>query len=135
MRKFLPPSPIGGRRASIVLGKASSADRIPIGIHGQVREDTAITVSNKLLASGNRIALIYCSDTVLSRYGIHKNISQYNFIDSNNSHIIHNKINVLTASQAKGLEFETVFVILEGMTENEKYVAITRALNELIIID
>ena len=109
-------------------------EMIPIGIHGQVREDTAITVSNKLLASGNRIALIYCSDTVLSRYGIHKNISRYNFVDSNNPHIIHNKINVLTASQAKGLEFETVFVLLEGMTENEKYVAITRALNELIII-
>lgn len=43
--------------------------------------------------------------------------------------------NVMTVSQAKGLEFETVIVFSGRMTENEKYIAYTRALDELYICD
>jgi len=44
------------------------------------------------------------------------------------------KINVIDVRRAKGLEFEVVGVLIEGMSREEKYVAMTRALSELIII-
>ncbi len=45
------------------------------------------------------------------------------------------KINVMTVYESKGLEFSSVAVAIEGMTENERYVAYTRALQHLAIID
>ena len=45
------------------------------------------------------------------------------------------KINVMSVYESKGLEFTSVVVITKGMTESEKYIAYTRALNELAIIE
>lgn len=39
-----------------------------------------------------------------------------------------------TVKQAKGLEFKTVFVVSRDMTDNEKYVACTRAMAKLYVI-
>ena len=58
-----------------------------------------------------------------------------NNITANPSSLLPNKWNVLTIDQAKGLEFETVIAVSGRMTENEKYIAFTRALNELYIYD
>ena len=44
------------------------------------------------------------------------------------------KLNLLTVYQAKGLEFDTVYVLLDEMLDNECYVACTRALKELIVL-
>ena len=44
------------------------------------------------------------------------------------------KINVLTVYESKGLEFTSVAVADEDMTENEKYIAYTRALKSLAVI-
>ncbi len=43
-------------------------------------------------------------------------------------------VNVLSVYESKGLEFSVVAVDEEGMTENEKYIACTRALAELGIL-
>lgn len=43
--------------------------------------------------------------------------------------------NLLTVAQSKGLEFTTVVVVSGHMSRNEKYIAYTRALNELFIYD
>ena len=40
----------------------------------------------------------------------------------------------MTVGQSKGLEFETVYVHPEGMSDNEKYVAFTRALANLYVV-
>ena len=45
------------------------------------------------------------------------------------------KINVMSVYESKGLEFSSVVVATEEMTENERYVAYTRALQYLAIID
>lgn len=45
------------------------------------------------------------------------------------------KWNLMTIEQAKGLEFETVFAVTGRMSENEKYIAYTRALDELYVYD
>ena len=41
----------------------------------------------------------------------------------------------MTVDQVKGLEFQAVIVFSGRMTENEKYLSFTRALDELIIYD
>lgn len=43
-------------------------------------------------------------------------------------------VSLLSVEDAKGLEFENVFVIDETMSKNEKYIAYTRALRELIVV-
>lgn len=49
--------------------------------------------------------------------------------------IIRNKWNVMTVAQSRGLEFSTVISISGNMTENEKYISYTRALDELYVYD
>ena len=48
---------------------------------------------------------------------------------------IRNRIFFGSVQQAKGLEFDTVYVIETGMTQNERYIAHTRALTNLIFVD
>lgn len=43
--------------------------------------------------------------------------------------------NVFTVKQAKGLEFNTVITLETHMTEHEKYISCTRALDELYVFD
>lgn len=43
--------------------------------------------------------------------------------------------NIITVDEAKGLEFSTVVVLSGNMTSNEKYIAYTRALDELTVFD
>ena len=45
------------------------------------------------------------------------------------------KINVMTVYESKGLEFTSVAVAPEGMTEAELYIAYTRALKELAVVE
>lgn len=46
-----------------------------------------------------------------------------------------NKISLMTVSEVKGLEFDVALVYDQGMLEAEKYIAYTRCLSELYIID
>ena len=45
------------------------------------------------------------------------------------------KVNVMTVYESKGLEFTSVVVVTKGMTTSEKYIAYTRALKELAVIE
>ncbi len=49
--------------------------------------------------------------------------------------ISRSKINVMSVYESKGLEFTSVVVVEGGMSESEKYIAYTRALNELAIVE
>jgi DNA helicase IV len=40
----------------------------------------------------------------------------------------------MSVYESKGLEFTSVVVVEKGMTDSEKYIAYTRALNELAFI-
>ncbi len=53
---------------------------------------------------------------------------------SANEKLSKTKINVMTPYESKGLEFSCVAVCDKDMTENEKYIACTRALKELAIV-
>lgn len=41
---------------------------------------------------------------------------------------------IYTVKEAKGLEFKEIVAFVGGMTDNEKYIAFTRALNKLTIV-
>ena len=45
------------------------------------------------------------------------------------------KVNIMTVYESKGLEFSSVVVIPQGMSNSEKYIAYTRALKDLAILD
>lgn len=45
------------------------------------------------------------------------------------------KINFLSVYESKGLEFSSVVVITDGMTDSEKYIAYTRALKHLAVVE
>jgi DNA helicase IV len=45
-----------------------------------------------------------------------------------------NKINIMTVYESKGLEFTAVAVVDSDLSDNEKYIAYTRALKELAIV-
>ena len=46
-----------------------------------------------------------------------------------------NRWNLMTVDQVKGLEFDTVIAVAGRMSENEKYITYTRALDELYIFE
>ena len=48
--------------------------------------------------------------------------------------ISRSKINIMSVYESKGLEFTSVVVAEEGMSASEKYIAYTRALNELAVV-
>ena len=54
---------------------------------------------------------------------------------SEKGRISRTRINLMTVYESKGLEFPSVAVIPDNMTPNEKYIAYTRALKELAIVD
>ena len=45
------------------------------------------------------------------------------------------KINIMTVYESKGLEFTSVVVVEKGLSESERYIAYTRALKELAVIE
>ena len=45
------------------------------------------------------------------------------------------KINVMSVYESKGLEFTSVVVVDKDLNDSEKYIAYTRALNELAVIE
>ena len=73
---------------------------------------------------------IICSEETKADYAR----KSYNDIGEKGK-ISRSKINVMTVYESKGLEFTSVVVVNEGMSESEKYIAYTRALNELAVIE
>ncbi len=45
------------------------------------------------------------------------------------------KINIMTVYESKGLEFSSVAVVTKGLSDSERYIAYTRALKELAIVE
>lgn len=116
--------------------QAFGMNMLPIGLHGTVSRITTFSLQKEITfpQSGDRVAIIYKEMDDLYREGVTPENAKFHFLNETNSEIATEQINVLPISLAKGLEFERVYVIMDGMSENEKYVAATRALNELVLI-
>lgn len=102
---------------------------LPVGLNGV--QKTVKSMPNVAIAMDDRVAVIAESVTDDLRATLKKyDVNYY----EETGEIIRGIYNVLPISLAKGLEFEKVIVIQQGMTKNEYYVACTRAIKELYVI-
>ena len=85
---------------------------------------------NKFFKDKKGLKAVICTEKTKADY-LRKS---YNDI-SEKGKVSQSKINIMTVYESKGLEFTSVVVVNEGMTDAEKYIAYTRALNELAIIE
>ncbi len=85
---------------------------------------------SKFFKDKKGLKAIICSERAKEKY-LRKS---YNDIGAKGK-ISRSKINIMTVYESKGLEFTSVAVAEEGMSQSEKYIAYTRALNELAIIE
>lgn len=81
------------------------------------------------LSDKNGLKAVICSEQSLESYSR----KSYNVLRETGK-ISKTKINVMTVYESKGLEFTAVAVADEDLTDNEKYIAYTRALKELALI-
>lgn len=81
------------------------------------------------LSSKNGLKAVICTEQTLEKYSR----SSYNVLRKT-GRISKTKINIMTVYESKGLEFTAVAVADKDMSENEKYIAYTRALKELAVI-
>lgn len=108
-----------------------SLKMVPISIDGEKVERIGIdSIVSKLdfsvLDSRNRILITY------------------NYFDNNEfvdeikikvNHTLYPRVDILPIQDVKGLEYDVVFAVTRNMTQNMKYVAFTRALNKLYVVD
>lgn len=73
------------------------------------------------------------ADELLEKYGMYT--SRIHDMTKESVELQRTKWNLMTVEQSKGLEFETVFAVTGRMSENEKYITYTRALDELYVYD
>lgn len=117
--------------------KEFGAEVYPIGISGEdvVESDTTAAVKwildIKKTNPDFRVAIIHrhglkaiqeCLRSLLAE----ENVSWYSVDDK--------KLSVLSVETAKGLEFEAVVAIVDQMSNNEKYISYTRALDQLAVV-
>lgn len=81
------------------------------------------------LSDKNGLKAVICAEQALESYSR----KSYNILRETGK-ISKTKINVMTVYESKGLEFTAVAVADGDMTDNEKYIAYTRALKELALI-
>lgn len=102
-----------------------------IGVNGTVIETQMDQCEFKIL---DRTAII-CKDPKLALIFLKRYIDSSRINNSiTTKELLRDKFTLMTVLDCKGLEFDTVYVFDYGMTENEKYVAYTRALDTLVVI-
>ena len=101
----------------------------PVGLGGADVEFISSRSAAGWLNKKKGLKAIICSNASLASI-IRKN---YNAVGKTGK-ISKTKINILTVYESKGLEFTAVAVADGDLSDNEKYVAYTRALKELAII-
>jgi superfamily I DNA/RNA helicase len=114
------------------VNKRFGMDMYKIGLPGSVKESNLLSLGE--LEDNDRGAIIIADETILNQVdfgGINVNVRYYNV----EGEIHKNCYNVLTVTQAKGLEFEKVVVIDKNMTRNQLYVACTRAIRDLAVVN
>lgn len=101
-----------------------------IGVDGTVTELPYDSCEFEL---HNRTAIIAKDPNVIQKL-LRQRDNKDLFAPIEKAHSDERKIVVMDVNACKGLEFDTVYVFVDGMSESEKYVAFTRALDQLVVI-
>ena len=104
-------------------------DMQAIGTEGKEVESISSRFVTSYLSENKGLSAVICSEAGLEKY----TRKSYNVV-RNTGRISKTKINIMTVYESKGLEFTSVAVADGDLTENEKYIAYTRALKNLAII-
>lgn len=113
------------------INKRTNKNMQSIGISGKVTEIVASECDFSII---DRTAVV-CKDVKKVQEILELRLDKEKINDtSSNRTIKENVVNIILVEDCKGLEFDTVYVFDEGMTNNELYVALTRALNNLIVV-
>ena len=100
-----------------------------IGFDGPPVEKIALRNINGFFKEKKGLKAIICSEENKEKYSR----KSYNDL-SVKGKVSGKKINIMSVYESKGLEFSSVVVIEEGLTESERYIAYTRALNHLAVV-
>ena len=114
------------------VNKRFEMDMYKIGLKGCVKESKQLCLGG--LEDGDRGAIIISDESIINKLRLDDYKDKICYY--NEKRAIHkNCYNVITVAQAKGLEFEKVIVIDMNMTKNKLYVACTRAIRDLDIVN
>lgn len=111
------------------VAKKLNLDMQSIGYDGPDVAEIQPRGINAFFKDKKGLKAIICAETVKTEFSR----KTYNDIGAKNK-VSRSKINIMTVYESKGLEFTSVVVVEKGMSDSEKYIAYTRALNELAII-
>lgn|GEM_PF-1803074 len=109
-------------------------DALPVGLFGQTVISMSIEeMTTSLINRKNRLArvaiILKPEEETRVAYSLEKSGILFK-IDEIESGLV----SVIEIGKSKGLEFDVVYVLPDNMSKNEKYIAFTRALSELIIV-
>lgn len=104
---------------------------VAVGISGKpVRECTQAEVESEIAAreyEHRRVAVVFSPKSKSSTSAARQ-------LTAISDTLIGADISVITIEQAKGLEFETVYLFTDSMSKSERYIGYTRALDELVVV-
>ncbi len=100
-----------------------------VGLDGEKTEIIAPRAVTSWLNSKNGLKAVICTGQTLENFSK----KSYNLMGKT-GRISKTRINVMTVYESKGLEFTAVAVVDSDMTDNEKYIAYTRALKCLALV-
>ena len=103
------------------------AEVVETGLRDAVEELFALRASR----DGLRCAIVYRRGLA----GVKGTLDELLGKDASYGVVDSGKVSVIPVEVAKGLEFDAVVVIEDGMSDNELYIALTRALDNLIVVD
>jgi DNA helicase IV len=127
------------RQITEYINKEFGLVMMPIGIDGSVHHiDNNHLCDNFHLDESDRIAFVVKDiplfEEIFETRPFIEN-EKINLIIDDECGVLKGYLNVIPINLVKGLEFEQVYVLPNQMTENEKYVAFTRALSKLYILN
>lgn len=105
-------------------------DMEPMGFDGPPVERISTKEINSFFRDTKGLKALICSEKDISTY----RKKSYNLL-SEKGKLSKSKINLMTVYESKGLEFTSVVVADKNMSDGEKYIAYTRALKKLAVLE
>lgn len=112
------------------VASALRVDMQPIGFDGPAVSRIPVRGITSFFRDKKGLKAVICSEEDKEKYSR----KAYSLL-SERGKISRTKINFMTVYESKGLEFTSVAVIPDHMSANEKYIACTRALKELAVVE
>ncbi len=112
------------------VSKILDADMLPIGLHGEPVQRLNQKQLGAFFRGKQGLKALIAKEEYLPLF----DKRGFRLLPAGGK-ISKSRVNVMTVLESKGLEFSAVAVYDRGMTENEKYIAYTRALRELAVVE